>query len=60
MPTKVFDALSNVGFRDFARTSKIKIIRGTKRIPFNYDQVLKGKHLEQNIFLEPGDTIYVP
>ena len=60
MPTKVFDALNNVGFRDFARTSKIKIIRGTKRIPFNYNDVLKGKHLEQNIFLEPGDTIYVP
>lgn len=60
LPTKVFDALSNVGFRDFANTKKIKIIRGTKRIPFNYNEVLKGKHLEQNIFLEPGDTIYVP
>jgi polysaccharide export outer membrane protein len=60
MPTKVFDALNNAGFRDFAATKKIKIIRGSKRIPFNYNEVLKGKKLEQNIFLEPGDTIYVP
>ena len=59
LPTKVFDALSTVGFRDFANTSKIVIIRGTERIKFNYKEVLKGKHLEQNIFLEPGDTIYV-
>ncbi len=60
LPTKVFDALSNAVFRDFANTKKIKIIRGSKRIPFNYNEVLKGKKLEQNIFLEPGDTIYVP
>ena len=60
LPTKVFDALSNVGFRDFANKGKIVIIRGNKRIKFNYNDVLHGKHLEQNIFLEPGDTIYVP
>jgi polysaccharide export outer membrane protein len=60
LPTKVFDALSSVGFRDFANPSKIVIIRGTQRIKFNYKDVLHGKHLEQNIFLEPGDTIYVP
>jgi polysaccharide export outer membrane protein len=60
MPTKVFDALNNNGFQPFANTKKIKIIRGSKRIPFNYNEVLKGKKLEQNIFLEPGDTIYVP
>jgi polysaccharide export outer membrane protein len=60
VPTKVFDALSPVGFRDFARRSKIIIIRGSERIKFNYDEVLKGKKLEQNIFLQPGDTIHVP
>jgi polysaccharide export outer membrane protein len=60
LPTKVFDALNMAGFRDFANLSKVKIIRGPKRIPFNYKEVLKGKKLEQNIFLEPGDTIYVP
>jgi len=60
LPTHVFDALSSVGFREFANTGKIIIIRGTKRIKFNYKDVLHGKHLEQNILLEPGDTIYVP
>jgi polysaccharide biosynthesis/export protein len=60
LPTKVFDALSNVGFRDFANTKKIVIMRGQKRLKFNYSEVLHGKHLEQNIFLEPGDIIYVP
>ena len=60
LPTRVFDALSTVGFRDFAAVTKIKIIRGNERIKFNYKEVLKGKKLEQNIFLEPGDTIYVP
>jgi polysaccharide export outer membrane protein len=59
LPTTVFEALSNVGFRDFANTKKIVIIRGTERIKFNYNDVLKGKHLEQNILLQAGDTIYV-
>jgi polysaccharide biosynthesis/export protein len=60
-PTKVFDALSNAGgFRDFANRKKIIIIRGTQRIKFNYQDILKGKSLEQNIFLENGDTIVVP
>ncbi len=60
LPTRVFDALSGVGFRDFANTRKIVIIRGDQRIKFNYKDVLHGKHLETNILLEPGDTIYVP
>ena len=61
IPTKVFDALSNAGgFRDFANKKKIIIIRGSERIKFNYQDILKGKNLEQNIFLENGDTIVVP
>jgi polysaccharide export outer membrane protein len=60
LPTKVFDALSGVGFRDFANKRKIVIIRGDKRIRFNYLDVLHGKHLDTNILLEPGDTVYVP
>ena len=27
---------------------------------FNYKDVLKGKHIEQNILLKPGDTVIVP
>ena len=33
---------------------KMKIFR------FDYDEVLDGEHLEQNILLEPGDTVTVP
>ena len=61
LPTKVFDALSNSGgFRDFANRKKIIIIRGADRLKFNYQDILKGKNLEQNIFLENGDTVVVP
>jgi len=60
-PTRVFDALSNAGgFRDFANRKKIVIIRGAERLKFNYNDILKGKNLEQNIFLENGDTIVIP
>jgi polysaccharide export outer membrane protein len=59
-PIRVFDALSLAGFKDFANPNKTVIIRGSQRIHFNYHDVLKGKKLETNIFLEPGDTIHVP
>ena len=47
-------------FRDFAKKSGIIIIRGTQRRRFNYNEVYKGKNLDQNILLEPGDQIIVP
>ena len=57
----VLDALSNAGgFRDFANQKKIYILRGTKKLPFNYKEVSQGKHMEQNIKLENGDRIFVP
>lgn len=60
-PTRIFDALSNAGgFRDFANKKKIILIRGNERYRFNYQEVLKGKNLGQNIFLENGDTLVVP
>ena len=31
----------------------------TERIKFNYNDVIKGKHMEQNIQLKPGDIIVV-
>jgi polysaccharide export outer membrane protein len=31
-----------------------------KVFPFDYDNVIDGEDLEQNILLEPGDTITVP
>jgi polysaccharide export outer membrane protein len=50
------------GLKDFAKKKKIYILRGKSQVhlPFNYDDVIKGKHPEQNIQLEPGDTIVVP
>lgn len=60
-PTTVLSALVNAGgFRDFANTKKIVILRGTDRFYFNYKDVIKGKKLEQNIYLENGDQIIVP
>jgi polysaccharide export outer membrane protein len=59
--TTILEALVNAGgFRDFANTKKIVILRGTERIRFNYNQVTHGKKMDQNILLKPGDQIIVP
>ena len=61
VPTTVLEALVNAGgFRDFANSKKIAILRGTQRFTFNYKDVIRGKHREQNILLENGDQIVVP
>jgi polysaccharide export outer membrane protein len=65
VPTRVSEALANAGgFRDFAKTKSIRIIRimpDGKSVTFKYNDkdVSHGKNLGQNIFLEPGDHIYV-
>jgi polysaccharide export outer membrane protein len=52
------------GFTQFARTKKIYVLRneGGKqaKYPFNYNEVVSGKRPEDNIPLQPGDTIVVP
>lgn len=52
------------GLNPFAAGGKIKVFRkearGTEIIRFNYDDVVKGKDVVQNIMLERGDVIYVP
>jgi polysaccharide biosynthesis/export protein len=59
-PTTVLEALGNAGgFRDFANTKKIKVLRGGKIFNFNYKDVTNARHLEQNIYLENGDQIIV-
>ncbi len=61
VPTTVMEGLANAGgFRDFANLRKITILRGLERLRFNYKEVRSGKHLEQNILLQPGDQIIVP
>ena len=52
------------GLADFAKGDRIVIMRTrggkTETLKFNYKDVIKGKKLEQNIPLLPGDTIVVP
>jgi polysaccharide export outer membrane protein len=60
VPTTVLQALSAVGLGEWAKKNKIIIMRGTQRIKFNYEDVIKGKKLEQNIYLQDGDHIFVP
>jgi len=61
VPTRVMEALIQAGgFRDFAKTKKIYVLRGSTKYNFNYKHVSKGKRQEQNILLENGDTIFVP
>jgi polysaccharide export outer membrane protein len=60
-PTRILEALTNAGgFREFANLKKIRILRNGKTIKFNYKEVIHGKNLEQNIFVEDGDYIIVP
>jgi polysaccharide export outer membrane protein len=60
-PTRVMEALSKAGgFRDFANKKKIKILRGATTYKFNWEEVAKGKKMEQNIVLENGDHVIVP
>ena len=64
-PMTVVDAIAVAGgFRDFAKVKSIYVLRddGGKqvRLPFNYKKVIKGSHPEQNIQLQPRDTVVVP
>jgi polysaccharide export outer membrane protein len=66
LPTTILDAIALAGgFRDFAKQKGIYVLRQNAkgadlRIPFNYKDVIKGRNPEQNILLEPHDTIVVP
>jgi len=62
----ILDAIALAGgFRDFAKQKSIYVLRQSPdgsqtRIPFNYKDVIKGKNVEQNIKLQPRDTVVVP
>jgi polysaccharide export outer membrane protein len=64
--TTVMDAIATAGgFKDFAKQKGVYILRrnvggGESRIPFNYKDFIKGKNPEQNVKLEPRDTVVVP
>ena len=53
------------GLTEWADEQHIKIMRvgddgRTTAIEFNYEWIRKGKRLDQNILLKPGDTVVVP
>ena len=52
------------GFTEWANKNDIVILRrgpqGQFRIEFDYDRVVSGKDIKQNIFLNPDDVIIVP
>jgi polysaccharide biosynthesis/export protein len=61
----VMQALSIAGgFTPYANVKKIYVMRkenGADKIyPVNYKEVISGRKAEQNIHLNPGDTIVVP
>jgi polysaccharide biosynthesis/export protein len=60
----ILQALAGAGFTQFANLKGIYLLRTDNgkqtKIAFNYKEVVKGRHPEQNIPLKPGDTIVVP
>jgi polysaccharide export outer membrane protein len=52
------------GLLEYAKKEDIVVIRHEggqeRRFKFNYNQVVKGKNIAQNIFLQPGDVVIVP
>ena len=60
----MLQALSSAGFTQFANLKRIYLLRTENgrqvKLPFNYKEVVKGSHPEQNILLRPSDTIVVP
>lgn len=63
--TTVFQVIAEAGgLGEFAKRKKIYVLRNVNgkqvRYPFNYDEVIQGKNVQQNIGLQRGDTIVVP
>jgi polysaccharide export outer membrane protein len=64
-PIDVMQALSLAGgATPFADTNAIRVLHreGTRQtsVRFRYGDVARGRHLEQNILLQSGDTVVVP
>jgi polysaccharide export outer membrane protein len=60
----MLQVLGQAGFTQFANVKGIYLLRTENgrqvKLPFNYKEVVKGNHPEQNIALKPGDTVVVP
>jgi len=63
-PTNVLQLIARAGgLNPFANRKGIYILRAgerTSRLRFNYKDVVQGKNSEQNVILQPGDTVVVP
>jgi polysaccharide export outer membrane protein len=64
-PMTVLQALAEAGgVNDYAKRKQIYILRVMNgrqaRLPFDYEAVLRGQKAEQNLRLQPGDTVVVP
>lgn len=65
LDTTVMQVLSMAGgFTPFASPDKIFVLRReggvSKKIAFDYNQVVNGKNLDQNVILQRGDVVVVP
>jgi polysaccharide export outer membrane protein len=63
----VADAIAMAGgLTRFAKRAEVKLFRADAKtkeirtIPLDYDALSSGKRLDMNIYVLPGDTIYVP
>lgn len=60
VPITILEAINaSGGFQEYANKKKIVILRGDQRLKFNYEDVIKGKKMEQNIPVQNGDHIIV-
>lgn len=63
-PLNVLQLIARAGgLSQWANRKNIYILRGgdkKNRLHFNYKEVVQGKKSEQNIILQPGDTVVVP
>ena len=53
------------GLTEFAKKKDITVMRTEPNgkqvvMPFNYNDVSRGRNLAQNVVLKPGDTVVVP
>ncbi|MDO9518767.1 MAG: polysaccharide biosynthesis/export family protein [Pseudohongiella sp.] len=64
-PVTVLDVIAEAGgFTPFAASSRVVILRSesgvTRRIPFNYRRVTRGRTPPEQIMVLPGDIVMVP
>jgi polysaccharide export outer membrane protein len=62
-PMTVLELIARAGgLTELAKTKSIKIMRKKdgRILNFNYKDVIGGKNLKQNVFLENGDNVMIP